>query len=136
VEVITTSFAPTGELPVVVTARLANVHSPELPAVGAVVTVMVKTRPEGAATDEVEFGAVRVGVPLQVSWTGNVKTIVEPLVKLSAGRLCGSVIEIGLTAVVVDAPSVTAGVFATSLNHTTLASVGTVKLVDARPNVE
>ena len=48
----------------------------------------------------------------------------------------GSVIEIGLIAVVVEAPKVVVGVLAETLYHKTLASVGTANVVAATPEEE
>jgi hypothetical protein len=77
---------------------------------------------------------VRVAA-LQTSPTGSVNVISVPETRLPPGRFAGSVIEMELTAVVPDVGSVTAGVFDDTLNHDTLASVGTLKVVAARPSV-
>lgn len=131
-------FAPNGEVAVVVTEAPLMVHSAEL-VVGAVVTSIVSVAvptPDGLASADVEPTAESEGVPLQVSPEGSVRVIVEPFVSWSARVMPdGSVIEIGLIAVVAEAPNVTAGTFAETLYHRTLATVGTVKLLDARPEV-
>ncbi len=77
--------------------------------------------------------AETVGEPLQVSPVGSVKVMLPPVIA-PEGRFAGSLIVMGLIAVVADPPKTTAGEFVEALYHSVLASVGTVKAVEA-PNV-
>jgi hypothetical protein len=81
---------------------------------------------------------VTVGNALQVSPAGNWTEKLLPVAVnwSAAGRLAGSLIVIELIAVVPGSVKDTAGTLELTLYHTVLATVGTVKLVEIRPDDE
>ena len=121
--------------PVVVTETLFRVNSTAAAALLTVFTVIVSVRVVCPVRVAVAPVVVSVVPAPQVSAAGKVNVNVSLAERLPPGRFAGSVIEIGLTDVVPVFGNVTAGEFAETVNHDTLALVGTLNDVAGTPSV-